>query len=134
MEGNQPININQMPQKVKVSAAAFGAKMQSKREVYRFLTAECGAYVSSYDTMTIWHLKELASGARKRINASEIKHINITQFEGLNIEAMQEYARMIPKVMKCLPLEEKEWDKLPRQYLANVIYTVVGKPFQLWVD
>ena len=134
MEGNQPININQMPQKVKVSAAAFGAKMQSKREVYRFLTAECGAYVSSYDTMTIWHLKELASGARKRINASEIKHINIPQFEGLNIEAMQEYARMIPKVMKCLPLEEKEWDKLPRQYLANVVYTVVGKPFQVWVD
>lgn len=108
------MNINQMPQKVLISAAAFGAKAQSKREVYRFLTAECGAYVSSYDTMTIWHLKELASGARKRINAGEIKHINIPQFEGLNIEAMKEYARMIPKVMKCLPLEEKEWDKLPR--------------------
>ena len=123
------MNINQAPQRVKVSAAAFGAKMQSKREVYRFLTAECGAYVSSYDTMTIWHLKELASGARKRIKASAIKHINVPQFEGLNIETMTEYARMYPEVVKCLPLEEKEWEKLPRQYLANVIYTVVGQPF-----
>ena len=64
------MNINQVPQKVQVTAAAFGAKMQSKREVYRFVTSECGAYVSSYETMTIWHLKELASGARTRIKAS----------------------------------------------------------------
>ena len=41
---------------------------------------------------------------------------------------------MYPEVMKCLPLEEKEWDKLPRQYLANVIYTIVGRAFQIWVD
>ena len=71
------MNINQAPQKVQVTATTFGAKMQSKREVYRFLTAECGSYVSSYDTMTIWHMKELASGARTRIKASAIKHINV---------------------------------------------------------
>ena len=84
--------------------------------------------------MTIWHLKEQASGARTRINANAIKHINVPQFEGLTIETMFEYAKMFPEVMKCLPLEEKEILQLPRQYLANVIYTVVGKPFQDWVN
>ena len=36
--------------------------------------------------------------------------------------------------MKALPIAKKEIDKLPRQYLANVIYTLVGKPFDAWVE
>ena len=24
--------------------------------------------------------------------------------------------------------------KLPRQYISNIIYTVVGQPFQAWID
>ena len=36
--------------------------------------------------------------------------------------------------MKSLPIEEKECEKLPRQYIANVIYTVIGDPFQKWVN
>ena len=56
------------------------------------------------------------------------------QFEGLTIEAMLAYAKMYQEVMKCLPLEEKEIVQLPRQYLANVIYTVVGQAFQVWVN
>ena len=35
--------------------------------------------------------------------------------------------------MKALPLAPKEVQKLPRAYLANVIYTLVGKPFADWV-
>ena len=41
---------------------------------------------------------------------------------------------MYPEVKERLPVEEKEWNLLPRQYLANLIYTVVGQPFQDWVD
>ena len=134
MDGQQQQNINQAPQKVYVNAAAFGAKAQSKREVYRFVASECGAYVPPYNTVTIWHIKELASGARTRIKATEVKHINVPQFKGLTIETMFEYAQMFPEVIKCLPLEDKETLQLPRQYLANVIFTVVGKAFQDWVD
>ena len=36
--------------------------------------------------------------------------------------------------MKALPTGEKEIEKLPRQYLANIIHTIVGKPFQVWID
>ena len=34
----------------------------------------------------------------------------------------------------ALPIEPREVEKLPRAYLANVIYTIVGKPFRDWVD
>ena len=32
-----------------------------------------------------------------------------------------------------LPEEEREIEKLPRQYLANLIYTIVGDKFKKWV-
>ena len=47
---------------------------------------------------------------------------------------MMAYARMYPEVMKCLPSEEIEIDKLPRQYIGNIIYTVVGQAFDDWVQ
>ena len=33
-----------------------------------------------------------------------------------------------------MPAVVTEIDKLPRAYIANVIYTVVGEPFRQWVD
>ena len=35
--------------------------------------------------------------------------------------------------MNALPVEA-EIKKLPRQYIANVIYTLVGDPFYQWVQ
>ncbi len=35
--------------------------------------------------------------------------------------------------MKTLPIE-KEIQKLTRQYLANIIFTIVGQSFSNWVD
>ena len=43
-----------------------------------------------------------------------------------------ERAKLVPEVMKRLP-EEKEIIKLPKQYLTNVIYTIVGEDFANWV-
>ena len=36
--------------------------------------------------------------------------------------------------MKCLPMDEKEIRKLPREYIGNVIYTCLGQKFKDWVD
>ena len=36
-----------------ITAAAFTSKYQSKAEVYRFLATEVGAYLSSYNTVTV---------------------------------------------------------------------------------
>jgi hypothetical protein len=119
---------------VAISAAEFGAKASSKREVYRFLTHDCGAYLSSYETMTIFHMRDLAAGKRKRINAKDAKVITVPHFEGLTSEKMLEFAAQYANVMEALPIVERERLKLPRDYLANVIYTLVGKLFADWVD
>ena len=47
---------------------------------------------------------------------------------------MLEYSKMFPEVERGLPSGEKETDKLPRQYIANIINTIVGKPFRKWID
>jgi hypothetical protein len=52
--------------------------------------------------------------------------ITIPFFEGLKIEAMLQYAEMRPDVMVCLPTVLREREKLPRSYIGNLIYTVVG--------
>ena len=33
-----------------ITSQEFGAKFQSKREVYRFLASECGIFLPSYET------------------------------------------------------------------------------------
>ena len=47
---------------------------------------------------------------------------------------MLEYAAQYPEVMQALPMVQREREKLPRGYLANVIYTIVGEPFKTWVE
>ena len=53
---------NQNPQ---ITAATFASKFNSKREIYMFLTVEVRAYLPAYDTVTIYFLKDLISGAKK---------------------------------------------------------------------
>ena len=36
--------------------------------------------------------------------------------------------------MNYLPSAEKELFKLPRSYVGNVAYTVIGDPFKNWVN
>ena len=47
---------------------------------------------------------------------------------------MLEHAKAFPIVAKALPAEPREIDKLPRSYIANLIYTIVGEPFYDWVQ
>jgi hypothetical protein len=48
-----------------VHASSFGAKFGTKGEVWRFLTTEAKVYLPSYATVTIWHMKDLASAQKK---------------------------------------------------------------------
>ena len=56
-EGNQ-----QARGKQQVTATAFAAKYKSKREIFNFLTMDVKAYLPSYDTISIYFLKDLVSG------------------------------------------------------------------------
>ena len=61
------------PAHVTVDSKAFGAKFTSKTECYRFLTHDVGAFLASYQSMTIWHMRDLISGERKRVDAKSVK-------------------------------------------------------------
>jgi hypothetical protein len=58
----------------------------------------------------------------------------VPQFPGINIEAMLKFAKEHQEVFDILPRDQTEIENLHRQYVANVIYTVVGKEFSEWID
>ncbi len=47
---------------------------------------------------------------------------------------MLAFGEQYPEVMEALPSVNKEIHKLPRAYIANVIHTIVGKPFVKWIN
>ena len=60
-------NMNQIPNqqargKQQVTATAFAAKYKSKREIFNFLTMDVKAYLPTYETVSIYFLKDLVSG------------------------------------------------------------------------
>ena len=130
---NFQINSNS-EQMVKVSAKELAAKVRDKQEVYHFLSHACNIYLPSYDTVTVWHLRDLFSKKRTRIMGTEVKHLHVPQYEGLKIESMLAFASLYPNVMRVFPESRKETMKMPRQYLANCIYSIVGEPFKDWVN
>ena len=65
MAQNQP-NVPQNPQLAQVNVQSFMAKYKSKRECYNFLTVQVEVYLPAYETVTIYFLKDLISGKKKR--------------------------------------------------------------------
>ena len=61
-------------------------------KVYRFLQAEVKAYLSTYESMTIYHLRDMAAGQRRILKAKDIKVIQVPHYEGLAIKHMLEFA------------------------------------------
>ena len=86
----------------------------------------------SYETVTIWHLRDLAMGTKTIIPCDNVKVIDVPQFEGLSIQDIFAFAQNDREVERALP-PGKEIQKLSRAYLANVIYTIMGQNFQDWV-
>ena len=68
MESHQRQNqqIQQAPHGVEVSAKGFAAKYSTKREVYNFLAVDVGVYLPHFDQITIYFLKDLTHGKKKR--------------------------------------------------------------------
>jgi len=79
------------------------------------------------------HLRDIAIGAKSRIASKDVQVILVPYYDGLSIEKMLEFAKGIDAVMKALPDLKREILRLPREYIANVIYTLVGEKFKEWV-
>ena len=129
--------INSMSQRntVMIAPAAFASRYKSKKEIWRFLSCEACVYLPPYQTVTIFHMRDLVSGKRTMILTQNVKTISVPFFEGLSIEFMITWAKGRPeKVMDALPMVKREVDKLPRAYIANVIYTLTGAAFVQWIE
>ena len=93
-----------------------------------------GVYLPQIESVTIFHLRDLAMSQRTRIKCEEVQVLQVPHFEGLTISTMLEYVEGNETVLRALPSIKREVDRLPRAYLANVIYTIVGQPFKTWVE
>ena len=67
------------------------------------------------------------------MKCDNLRHIAVPFYEGLTVQAMLHESLKYPQVADYLP-EEKDLAKVPRQWLANVIFSVAGEPFSAWVD
>ena len=66
------------------------------------------------------------------IKCDDIKFLHVPQYENLNIVCILEQARKTDRVNFYLP-EDRDMHKVPRQWLINIVYTIIGNPFSEWV-
>ena len=93
------------------------------------------AFLPAYDQVTIYHLRDLVSNRRKIVRCEDVKVLQVPHFEHLSIEDILEFASSHNGgvAMMALPESRKEVTKLPRAYIANVIYSETGEPFLEWM-
>ena len=82
--------------------------------------------------MTIYFLKDLMSGKKKRIKGDAVQWIAIPQYESLTINKIAEFVAPLGVVSDYLP-DPKEYSKLPKQWIANVCHTLLKNTFSDWV-
>ena len=104
-------------------------------EIYRFLSSEAGIYLPPAHTVNIWHLKDLCSNKRRLIKCNEVRVIALPFYEGISIEEILEFGSSHGngEAMLALPSVRKEILRLPRAFIGNVMYTIIGEPFSQWV-
>ena len=71
-------------------------------------------------------------GTKNFIPCDDVKVIFIPQYEHLSINDIIGYGNQHQAVIDALPVA-KECEKLSRDYIGNIIYTLVGDPFAQWV-
>ena len=64
-------------------------------------------------------------GVKTIIHNYDVKVISVPYYEGLTVRDMYDWTSDKPLVLNCLP-SEKETMKMPREHIANVIYTKIG--------
>ena len=72
-----------------ITAASYGSRFKSKKDVFGFLTVEVGAFLPSYHTVSIYFLKgkypflfespcaDLISGQKKHVQCSKVKYLYV---------------------------------------------------------
>ena len=77
---------------VRITAAEFAAKLPTKRDVWRFLGNEAKWYLPPEETVTIWHLRDMAMGNRSHIKNSKLRNIHMPHYTGLKVDDLIKHA------------------------------------------
>ena len=59
------------------------------------------------------------------IKAKDVKILSLPMYESLSIEKILEKSRENKEVASYLP-EERDMHRMPRQFIINVVYTLMG--------
>ena len=82
--------------------------------------------------MTIYFLKDLISGVKKRVYGHQVRHITIPAYEGLAIRNIAAFTNLHGRVHDYLP-DGKEVLKMPKQWIGNIVHSVLKNIFSDWV-
>ena len=66
------------------------------------------------------------------LKADRVRQLHVPMYKGLTIDNILAEGKKRPQVSSYLP-DDKDIHRLPRQWLVNVIYTLVGDDFGAWV-
>ena len=66
------------------------------------------------------------------LKQSNLKHLYIPQYEGLEIESIMKFLADFEEIYKFLPID-KEIKRLPKQFIVNIAYSIIGQQFSKWV-
>jgi len=84
-------------------------------------------------SVTPYFLKDLIAGAKKFVKCSEVSVCFAPHYEDLTVQDILDFAICKPGVEEYFP-DKRDIPKLPRQWVINVAYTIIGPEFQEWVD
>ena len=99
-----------------------------------------------YANVTIYFLKDIISGHKKckslpnntrfltclDINNANVRHMTVPHYESLTINKIGEFCQAHQETYLYLP-DLKEMPKIPRQWIINVVATLIGDAFVDWV-
>jgi hypothetical protein len=77
-------------------------------------------------------MKDIISGLKRFIPCDKIKHLYVPQYETLKLELILKNVLSMPDAAQHFP-EAKELCKIPKGWLCNITYSVVGETFAEWV-
>ena len=112
------------------------------------MAARNNVYLPHHKHITIWYLKDVLSGKKKRkfnrsvllmcfqiidVDGHEVKTLNVPYYEYLTMAKFWDFAKGHPEVFEYMP-DEEDRDALPRSWMINVFYTVLKDKFSKWVE
>ena len=76
---------------------------------------------------------DLCTKKKLFIKCDDVKFLACPQYEGLAVHDILEEAGKDERVLKYLP-DERDMHKVPRQWIVNIAYAIIGAPFANWVS